>query len=107
MEMMSPEMMHGMSIGMIVVSIALLVFLGLFVWLVVFLSGRAETGDLLIAELADRRSDAELQKFFEDSGADLSRRRHTRHGFRLSGHQRIHPVHDRERSSVSLKPKER
>ena len=71
MEMMSPEMMHGMSIGMIVVSIALLVFLGLFVWLVIFLSGRAETGDLLIAELADRRSDAELQKFFEDSGADL------------------------------------
>ena len=69
MEMMSPDMMHGMSIGMIVVWTALLVLLGLFVWLIIFFSRRAETGDLLVADLAGRRGDVELEKFFEDPGA--------------------------------------
>ena len=71
MEMMSPDMMHGMSIGMIAVWTTLLALLGFFVWLIIFFSRRAETGDLLVADLAERRGDVELKKFFEDPGADI------------------------------------
>ena len=70
MDSMSPGMMHGMPLGMIGLWAVLLLVLGLFGWLIFFFSRRAETSDLLIANLAMRRNDAELRKFFEKPGSD-------------------------------------
>ena len=70
MDSMSPGMMHGMPLGMIGLWAVLLLVLGLFGWLIFFFSRRAETSDLLIANLAKRRNDAELRKFFEKPGSD-------------------------------------
>ncbi len=70
MEMMPPGMMHGMSIGMVVMWTGLLVLLGVFVWLCMFFTRRAQTSDLLVANLARRRNDFELRSFFEEPNAE-------------------------------------
>ena len=69
MDHMSPGMMHGMSAGMVVIWAGLLALMGLFVWLITFFMRRAQTSDLLVANLAQRRNDFDLQDFFEESNS--------------------------------------
>jgi len=66
MDMISQDMMHGMSIGIMVGSTVLLALLGLFVWLIMFFTRRGPTNDLLIADLEKRRGKSELRNLFAE-----------------------------------------